>query len=140
MLDQLYSSFCFDAGAEADWKGMRALFAPGASFYSPAAPGVAPEGVGEGPFLDGFRDWITQTQVGTTGLHEAIVNVELETFGGIAHAWVTFDVFVPGSPPNRRGVDSLQLVLDGGAWKVASFTTQYASASLPVPERLGSRL
>ncbi len=138
MLDQLYSAFCFDPGSEADWERMRALFAPGASFFPPATKGVSPRGTGQDPFLEEFRRWITQTQVGSTGLHEAIVNAKLEVFGGIAHAWVTFDAFVPGSPPDRRGIDSLQLVLDGDTWKVASFTTQYAGDSLPVPERLGS--
>jgi hypothetical protein len=34
-----------------------------------------------------------------------------------------------------RGVDSLQLVLDRGEWKLASFTTQYSTDDAPLPSR-----
>ena len=65
-----------------------------------------------------------------------MLTVRVEFYGGIAHAWVAFEGFLPASGElQTRGLDSLQLVLDKGQWKLASFTTQYASKQAPLPER-----
>ena len=137
-LEALYDAFCFDAGGEADWKTLRSLFAEGATFYPAASPGTVPVGQDADAFFADFASWIRDTEVGTTGLHERIVHTRLDAFGGIAHAWVTFDAFVPGSPPDRRGVDSLQLVRTPSGWRVASFTTQYETPGLQLPQRFAS--
>lgn len=140
-LEELYRAFCFDAGGEADWDAMRALFADGAVFVAPFAAGETPRAVGADAFLDDFRAWVASEAMRATGLHERIVIARIELFGSIAHAWITFEGFVPGEPaPRTLGLDSLQLVRDGGRWKLVSFTTQYAGEALPLSERfLGDR-
>lgn len=135
-LDTLYRAFCFDAGGAADWATMRSLFAEGAVFVDPFEAGARPQGRGVEPFCASFAAWCADDAVRTSGLHERILHARIETAGNIAHAWVGFEGFEPGSGKIRsRGVDSLQLVLDRGCWKVASFTTQYESAGLRLPPR-----
>ena len=47
-----------------------------------------------------------------------------------------FEGFVPGDGRTKtRGLDSIQLVLDGERWRVVSLMTQYAGAESPVPAR-----
>lgn len=146
-LDELYIAFCFEPGGEADWDGMRALFCEGAAFVAPIAPGATPVAVDSEQFLADFQDWVRGSRIGRTGFHERITHARIELFGTVAHAWVTFDGFVPPSGfeaaggaeaaarQNTRGLDSLQLVLDGDRWLVASFTSHYASAGEPMPAR-----
>jgi len=74
--------------------------------------------------------------VRSTGLHERILNARVDVFGGVAHAFVAFEGFVPGTGEFRsRGLDSIQLLRDRGRWRVVSFTTQYASDASPLPAR-----
>ena len=135
-LDTLYRSFCFDAGDEADWSTMRSLFLDGASFVAPVRAGRRPQAVQGDEFIEEFQDWIASSNEGETGLHERIEHLRIDVFGSVAHAYVLFEGFVPGEAQTKtRGIDSIQLVHDGERWRVASFTTQYASEDRPVPAR-----
>jgi len=124
-LSDLYTAFCFDPGEQADWEAQRSLFAEGATFVAPFAPGTTPRAVDTEQFLADFQQFIRTSPLGESGYHERITDLDIESFGGIAHAFVSFEGFVPGEPADRRGIDSIQLVRDGDAWLVASFTTQY---------------
>ena len=136
MLDELYTSFCFDAGGEADWTRMRALIAPGATFVSPIPDGGSAAGVDVERFVADFRDWCRTGAYRETGLHERITHARIDRFGNVAHAYVTFEGFVPGEDePRTLGLDSIQLVRDAGDWKLISFTSQYTSEARTMPER-----
>ena len=133
-LDTLYEAFCFDAGGEADWAAMEALFADGAAFVSPGAA----HAVDAEQFLVDFREFIRTSPLGKTGFHERILKVRVDHFGSIAHAWVAFEGFVPGEVEARtRGLDSIQFVLEDEQWRLVSFTTQYEREGLPLPTRFG---
>ena len=135
-IDELYEAFCFDAGGEADWAGMRALFAEGAGFVAPIAPGSTPRAVDADQFVADFREWVTTTPIGETGLHERVIGTRVDVFETIAHAYVAFEGFVPGrEEAETRGLDSIQLVKDGEDWKVVSFTSQYEGGELVLPAR-----
>ncbi|MEM7309183.1 MAG: hypothetical protein AAF682_21035 [Planctomycetota bacterium] len=139
-LVELYRAFCFDAGREPDWDAMRALFAEGAAFVAPIAPGATPRAVDATRFLADFRAYVRRPPYSETGLHERITHVRLDVYGAIAHAYVTFEGFVPGEAAARtRGVDSIQLVRAGERWLLASFTTQYEDEQHPLPARFGSQ-
>ena len=71
-----------------------------------------------------------------TGLHERILRIRADVYGSIAHAYVSFEGYVPGEEQARtRGLDSLQFVRDGPRWLLISFTTQYERLRLPMPAR-----
>ena len=136
MVEALYEAFDFDAGGEADWDGMRALFAEGASFASPATPDRPARSVDAESFLADFQAWVADSEEGRTGFYERITHLEIEVYGGIAQVLVTFEGYVPpDGPALTLGLDALQLVKDEGEWRLAAFATQYASESLPMPAR-----
>lgn len=135
-LERLYEAFDFGPGGEADWDAMRALFAPGATFYAPIAPGAEPVGVDAERFVADFQAWSRSSPDVRDGLHERILSTRIERCGNVAHAWVTFTGFVPGSGEVRtRGVDSIQLVRSGAQWQLASFTSHFESEREPLPAR-----
>ncbi len=135
-LEALYVAFDFGPGGEADWDGLRALFAPGSVFYAPIGPSGEAEGVGAERFLADFQTWSRTSPSVRDGLHERIDATRVEQLGNIAHAWVTFTGFVPGSGEERtQGVDSIQLVRVEGEWRLASFTSHFASEEAPLPAR-----
>lgn len=138
-LDELYAAFCFDAGGEADWDKLRELAVAGAVWFAPSVDGQAPRTFDTAAFLADFRDAIRSEPGLAAGFHESIVAARIDAFGGIAHAWVAFEGFVPGTRTVRtRGLDSLELLFDRGRWRVASFTTQYESGELTLPRRFVS--
>lgn len=135
-LAALYRAFCFDPGAEPDWAAMRELFVDGAVIVAPFRPGETPRGVGLEPFFADFRAFASSDSVRESGLHERILRTRIELFGVVAHAFVAFEGFEPRTGKLRtRGLDSIQLLLDRDRWRVASFTTQYATPDAPLPER-----
>jgi hypothetical protein len=144
-LQALYTGFSFDAGAEPEWATLRALFLPGAAFVDPVKQGVAPRVIGMEEFLANFHRSIATDPALRAGFRERIVMARMDHFGHVAHAYVTFEGYVPrpgtsAPPATTRGVDSVQLVRgDGGTWLVASFTTQYEAPGALLPARFGGR-
>lgn len=135
-IEALYRAFCFDPGGEPDWAAMRELFVDGAVFVAPFAPAEQPRAVGVEPFFADFRAFAASDAVRDTGLHELILRSRVELYGVIAHAFVAFEGFEPRTGKLRtRGLDSIQLLLDRGRWRLVSFTTQYAGPDAPLPER-----
>lgn len=135
LIDDLYVAFSFDANGEANWDALRSVFAEGATFFAPVAPGGKPVGVDGETFLRDFQGFIAGSPLAKTGYHERALHTRIDSYGTIAHAWVSFEAFVPGEEADRRGVDSIGFMLDGGEWKLVSFTTQYESGDLPLPGR-----
>lgn len=135
-IDTLYATFEFEAQREPDWDAMGAQFLEGAAFVSPASPRQTPTAADSATFLADFKSWVRTGEYHSTGLYERVLAVRVELFGGIAHAWVAFEGFLPGTGEVKtRGLDSIQLVKDKQHWKLASFSTQYASEEAPLPER-----
>jgi hypothetical protein len=133
---ELYAAFCFDAHAEPDWAGQRRLTLQGARFVAPIRPGATPVVEDTETFLAGFRESVVDGPFTSTGLHERIIGLRIDTFGAIAHALVAFEGFRPGEEEAAtRGLDSLQLVRDGDRWRLVSFTTQYERDDLALPAR-----
>ncbi len=136
VLEALYASFAFEAGGEADWEAMEALFLEGAAFVAPIRAGQTPRAVDARRFVANFREWVRTSPEVASGLHERILGRRIELFGHIAQAWVAFEGFVPATGrAQTRGLDAIQLVRSPAGWRLVSFTTHYASPSEPLPAR-----
>lgn len=135
-IDELYRAFGFAPRGEPDWRAMSELFVAGAVFVAPFEPGQTPRAAQEREFFDDFRRFVASDSVRESGLHERILGARVDLYGVVAHAYVSFEGFEPLTGRARtRGLDSIQLLLDRGRWRVVSFTTQYASSSQPLPAR-----
>lgn len=130
-LGELYAAFGFEAGGEPDWETQRRIYLDGATFVAPIRASRTPEGVGTETFLADFRTFALEGTHASTGLYERIVQTVIDVHGGIAHAFVLFEGYVPGGDEAvTRGLDSIQLVRAGPDWRLVSFTTQYETDEL----------
>ena len=135
-IERLYDAFCFDGRVEPDWNTQREIYLPNAVFVPPAAAGRQPVAEDLETFLGGFRDWVLAGEYAESGLHERIVGLRVDAFGGVAHAFVAFEGFRPGEElAVTRGLDSIQLARDGEAWRLVSFATQYEGEGRELPPR-----
>jgi len=135
-LARLYRTFSFEKGRAPDWAAMRSLFLDGATIVDPVRDGTVPHAISVESFIGNFRDDVQRAPKFREGFGERILVTRVDNFGHVAHAFVTFEGFVPGKhSAESRGVDSIQLILVDGIWKIASFTTQYEKKELPLPGR-----
>jgi hypothetical protein len=133
-LTRLYRAFSFEKGREPEWATIRSVFLSGATIVDPVQERTPPHAIGVTQFLEEFRNAVKREASFREGFAERIVSTRVDQYGHIAHAYVTFEGYVPGDTTTRtRGVDSIQLILAGGDWKVASFTTQFENKDLPLP-------
>ncbi len=135
-LERLYAAFSFDAGEQPDWETQRGVYLPGAVFVPPMRDGSAPRIDDTQRFLADFERFATSAPYADTGFHERIVGLRIDVFGRVAHAFVAFEGFAPADGRTQtRGLDSIQLVHDGEAWRLASFATQFEREGLSLPAR-----
>ena len=104
-----------------DWDRFRSLFHPELGRLIPLRPDVsdpkAPKwqamGLTPDDYIERTRDWMT-----TTAFYEREVHRVEEVFGGIAHAWSTYEGYgaKDAETPLMRGVNSIQAMFDGDRW------------------------
>jgi hypothetical protein len=121
-LDELirvfYEVISFEEGGAPDWQAMRALFSEHARITR-----VTPEAV---DYMDlaAFRNMAEELiEVGAfTSFHEREVARRADRYGNVMHVASAYETRI--SPHARdfieRGINSLQLVQEGGSWKILS--------------------
>jgi hypothetical protein len=134
--EALYRSVSFEAGGEPDWQRLRSLMLPGAVVAQPVRGGIEVELLTVDEFIERFQKGFEGSPLQTSGFNEDIVRTETTRFGRIAHCHVVFESRTGGSSAALlgRGVDSIQLVLTGGRWWIASIATELEQPGRPIPE------
>lgn len=130
----LYESISGPAGEARDWDRLRSLFLPGARMI-PTGP--RPEGR-HGARILTVEEYVTQVgpNLERVGFREREIARVTERFGGIAHAFSSYEGTVeaePGRP--MRGINSIQLMNDGERWWVVTIFWDAERPENPLPER-----
>ncbi len=128
----LYAVISGAAGEQRDWDRMRSLFHPDARLV-PIVKGrggmqtrvltVDDYVVRSGPLLE--RD----------GFFEQEIAREVEAFGDFAHVWSTYEArrALADERPFLRGINSIQLVRQGGRWHVLQILWEQEADAGPIP-------
>jgi hypothetical protein len=135
ILDALYDVISGNAGEPRDWDRMRSLFLPGARLI-PTRPTPAGGAVARVMTLE---EWIAGAEgfFKETGFHEREIGRRVERYGNIAHAFSAYEsVHAPAEPAFARGVNSIQLMQDGGRWWVVTIFWDAEREGNPVPADL----
>ncbi|HEX6057813.1 MAG TPA: hypothetical protein VFZ11_02255 [Gemmatimonadaceae bacterium] len=135
ILDVLYAVISGGAGEARDWDRMRSLFLPGARLI-PTRP--TPNG-GAAARVMTLEEWIAGVEpfFKETGFHEREIGRRVERYGNVAHAFSAYEsLHAPGEPAFQRGVNSIQLMKDGGRWWVVTIFWDAEREGNPVPEDL----
>lgn len=139
LVEALYGMVSFGPGPEPDWEMFRDVFLPGAVLvFSPR--GARPMRVMDvDGFIQDWRDFWRDAALEDKGFTETIAGLKVDTFGGLAHAWVIFEPRIGGTgePARRiRGLDSIELSFDGTRWWVAAITTDFEGPGREIPRGL----
>ncbi len=136
----LYDAISFAPGGRPDWARLRTLLLDRARLIPPPS--------GDPPALRviDFDTWMTESNAfldrsdaagegfRARGFREAELAGRAEQFGDIAHVFSTYGSYQWGSDqPFARGINSIQLVRQGGRWWVATILWDVERPDRPIP-------
>jgi hypothetical protein len=128
----LYDSISGPAGAR-DWARFRSLFAAGARLVPMR---VTPEGTA--PTVLTVDEYVTRAGANfeKAPFYESEISRRIDSFGGMAHVFSTYESRRgPGQKPFARGINSIQLVLDGKAWRIMTVLWDAEREGNPIPAK-----
>lgn len=129
-LRAMYEVISFPEGAAPDWERMKVVFSPNARITR-----VTPEGTDHCDLASFQAMAMDMIDMGVyTGFHEREVARRAEVFGAIAHVLSVYETKRSAEAIGylARGVNSIQLVWDGDAWRVLSLLWDEATELLPL--------
>jgi len=128
LLNDLYQSFSYNAGAEPDWELMRSVFFEGAQFVTETAAEAPPQPQTIEEFISSWQRSIRTSNSPTVETSERIIETTIRKTGKLIYVDVVFQASKSSDPsPRKPGLDSLILAHANGAWKVLSFIIHYES-------------
>ena len=141
-LDELmrlfYEVISFEEGGAPDWHAMEKLFSQHARITR-----ITPEGI-DYMDLTAFRNMAEELiEVGAfTSFYEREVARRIDRFGDVMHIASAYETKISPQAVDyiERGINSLQLVFEGGDWKIVSLCWDvHAPFDLSGLDRLGKR-
>jgi hypothetical protein len=132
----VYETISGPAG-QRDWGRFRSLFVTGAKLVS-----MRTTADGTMPVVMTVEDYITRAGANfeKSPFYESEAARRVETFGSIAQVFSTYESRrAPNDRPFARGINSFQLLKDGGSWKVLTILWEAEREGNPLPQKyLGS--
>ena len=128
----VYESISGPAGSR-DWARFRSLFAEGARLIPMR---TTPDG--PAPSVMTPDDYVQRSSpnMEKNAFFEVAVAQRIETFGNIAHVFSTYESrHALGENPFARGINSFQLVRQGGVWKVMTILWDSEREGSTIPEK-----
>jgi len=116
-----------------DWARFRGLFADGARLIAIRVNAGRPT-----PSVMTVDDYAKNAGASfeKNAFYESEAARRVEEFGNIAHVFSTYESRrAPGEKPFARGINSFQLVKDGGAWKVMTILWDAEREGNPIPDK-----
>ena len=131
----IYDVVSGPAGEDRDWNRFRSLFDTEARLI-PTSP--KREGYGFSAQMWGVEDYIEGAgpSLSESGFFEAESNRIEEVFENITHVFSTYESRrTPDGPVFMRGINSIQLMFDGGRWWVTNIMWRGVGADYEFSER-----
>ena len=137
-IDALYRAISFPPGGRPRWDALRSLFLPGGRLIPPKREDdrhVAVLSVDE--FIARSDELFAASGLAENGFEERDTHRVAERFGNVAHVLSTYEsrVAPEDAEPFQRGVNSIQLVRDGGRWWAVTIFWDAERDDNPIPER-----
>ncbi|MBO0323200.1 hypothetical protein J0X14_12905 [Muricauda sp. CAU 1633] len=130
----LYAVISGEKGEERDWDLMRYIYHPNAKLVP---SGTNPEGkvgaryITPQTYVESSGQWLVEN-----GFFEEEIHRETQVFGNIAHVFSTYQCFKSKTDkePFMRGINSIQLLNEGGRWRVINIFWAQETEENPIPE------
>jgi hypothetical protein len=128
----VYDVISGPAGAR-NWARFHSLFAEGARMIPIR---VSPQGTAPAVMTPADYEKRAGANFEKNAFYESEVTHRVETFGNIAHVFSTYESRrAPAEKPFARGINSFQLVRDGGSWKVMTILWDSEREGNTIPEK-----
>ncbi len=136
-LEQLYAVISFEEGAEPAWHGLTSVFSEHARITR-----MTPEGTDHMDRASFLAMTQNMLELGAyTSFYEFEVGRRVERFGDMAQVWSLYETRRNRSAREslNRGINSIQLVREGGSWRVLGllWDETHASPALDFERGLG---
>ena len=130
----LYDVISGPACQTRDWDRFRSLFAPGARLIP---TGLNPERKAVMRVLTPDEYAAGGTNLERNGFFEREISQTGETFGSITHRFSTYESrrHANDEKPFARGINSIQLLNDGGRWWIVTVYWQAERPDSPIPSQ-----
>jgi hypothetical protein len=136
ILGALYDVISGPAGQKRDWDRFRSLFVPNARLIPTRSK---QDGSGADVTMWSADDYATSVgpRLEQSGFFEKEIARKTETFGNVVHAFSTYESYrTPNDEkPFSRGINSIQLLKDGGRYWVVTIYWDSERAGNPIPEQ-----
>ncbi|HEX7051845.1 MAG TPA: hypothetical protein VF188_16685 [Longimicrobiales bacterium] len=131
----VYDVISGPAGEPRDWDRMRSLFVPGARLIPVRVPESGPARAMQLSVEDYIERAGPQLEEG--GFFEREVANRTERYGHIAHVFSTYESRRTAEDPEpfARGINSFQLLYDGGRWWIVTIYWDAERPGQPIPDR-----
>lgn len=133
----LYESVSFNAGGQPDYGRLRSLFRAGARLVPPRTEKETRLSVIDvDTFITRSSEYVVITGLERKGFIEKEVSRRSHSFGMMAQVFSTYESHQSSadSPPISRGINSIQLVKEGGRWWVVSIVWDVERPGNPIPK------
>lgn len=136
VLAALYDVISGPKGQPRDWTRFRSLLVPNARLM----PTRARPGGGTEVVVWSADDYVRTAgpNLEASGFFEREIHRVTEQFGDVVHAFSTYEsrrTADPAEAPFARGINSIQLLRDGGRWWVVSIYWQPERQDSPIPAK-----
>ena len=136
ILSALYDVISGPAGQKRDWNRFRSLFVPNARLIPSRA---RQDGSGADAIVWSVDDYATGVgpRLEQSGFFEREIARTSESFGNVVHAFSTYESRrTPNDEkPFARGINSIQLLKDGGRYWVVTIFWDSERPGNPIPEK-----
>ena len=138
IITSLYESISFRPGSQPDYERLKTLFHPQGRLIPPKAdkePRV--HALDIETFISRSREFVVISGLEKRGFIEKEVRRIPESFGTIVHAFSTYETrYLPtDSAPLQRGINSIQLVKEGGRWWVMTVLWDLERVKVQIPPK-----
>jgi hypothetical protein len=131
----VYESVSFRPGGAPDWERLRSLFFPGAIIVPPKRAGAGVVTLDIEGFIERFKKSMETLNLEKEGFIEAGIAHRVESFGAIAHVFSTYEGrnTPEDAAPFLRGINSIQLLKEGGRYWVLALAWDVERDDNPLP-------
>jgi len=127
-----YDTISGPAGTR-DWARFHSLFADGARLIPVR---TTPQGSSPVVMTPAEYEKRAGANFEKAAFYESEVAHRVETFGNVAHVFSTYESrHAPGEKPFARGINSFQLVITDGGWKIMTILWDTEREGNPLPSK-----
>ncbi len=137
LVKALYASVSFPPGSQPNYNRLRTLFHPEARVAPPKGEKeTSLPVIGVGTFITRSKEFVVLSGLERKGFTETEVARRTLAFGGMVHVFSTYECrsLPTDAVPTQRGINSIQLVRDGGRWWVLSLVWEVERPGSAIPK------